>query len=109
MNSQGTWIIPAKVTHLPDGSTLLKPCPAILRSTASQTTVLTGVHRKTLAALADCGLIRRERPSPNQSFYYPADVEALLRQTREDPDFWNEVRTKAYLRGECLKSSTPRI
>lgn len=102
------WIIPAAAVQLPDGSTLIKPGKAVQRATVSRTVKLTGVQSRTLAALADCGLIRRERPSPRQAFYYPAEVEDLLRRTSEDPDFWNQVRTKAFLAGSNLRNSNPR-
>lgn len=107
-HKQITWIIPAITVQLPDGSTLVKPGKAIQRANSSRTSAITGVHRKTLTALADCGLIRRERPSPGQVFYYPADVEALLRQTSEDPDFWTTVRTRAFLTGKDLRNAKPK-
>ncbi|MEO5715042.1 MAG: hypothetical protein ABIT37_16305 [Luteolibacter sp.] len=103
-----TWIIPPITVLLPDGSTLVKPGKAIQRATGSRTSKLTGVHRQTLTALADCGLITRERPSPGQVFYYPGEVEDLLKKTRDDPSFWNEVRTKAFLNGTDLKKSHPK-
>ncbi len=103
-----TWIIPATAHHLPDGSTLIKPGKAIQRATAARTSKITGVHRLTLAALAECGLIDRERPSPGQSFFYPGQVEELLRKTREDPAFWNSVRIKAFLNGTDLRRSRPK-
>lgn len=102
------WIIPSIAVKLPDGSTLVKPGKAVQRATGSRVSSITGVQRKTLSALADCGLIRRERPSPGQVFYYPGEVEDLLRQTAEDPEFWNQVRTQAFLTGSTLKNSTPR-
>ena len=102
------WVIPATVVQLPDGSTLVKPGKAIQRATGTRTSRITGVHPKTLSALADCGLIRRERPSPGQTFYYPGEVEDLLSKTSADPDFWNQVRTKAFLTGSNLRNSTPR-
>lgn len=102
-----TWVIPAAVVQLPDGSTLVKPGKAVQRANVARTVKLTGVSAKTLTALADCGLIRRERPSPRQSFYYPGEVEALLAKTAEDPAFWNEVRTKAFLSGTSLLNAKP--
>lgn len=107
LDPESRWIIPANVVHLPDGSTLVKPGKAVLRATGSRTAALTGVHKKTLAALADCGLITRERPSPGKCFFYPGEVEALLKKTGADPDYWNEVRTRAYLTGKNLAESKP--
>ena len=106
--NEPTWVIPATAIQLPDGSTLVKPGKAIQRATAARTSKITAVHRLTLAALADCGLITRERPSPGQSFLYPGEVEALLQRTREEPSFWNSVRTKAFLNGEDLTQSRPK-
>ena len=104
---QTTWVIPATAVQLPDGSTLVKPGKAIQRANVARTVKITGVSAKTLTALADCGLIRRERPGPRQSFYYPGEVEALLAKTAEDPAFWNEVRTKAFLSGTSLLNAKP--
>jgi hypothetical protein len=103
-----TWIIPATTVQLPDGSTLVKPGKAILRATGTRTSRATGVHPKTLSALADCGLIRRDRPSPGQSFFYPGEVEDLLRQTAEDPAFWTSLKTRAFLTGKDLRNSKPK-
>lgn len=103
-----TWIIPAITVQLPDGSTLIKPGKAVQRAPVARAAKLTGVHPKTLAALADCGLLRRDRPSPRQSFYYPCEIEALLLRTSTDPDFWDRVRTRAFLRGKDLRNSKTR-
>jgi hypothetical protein len=102
-----TWFIPAKVIQLADGSCLVKPGKAIQRAKAAQCAKLTGVHRKTIAALADCGLIRRSSPSPSGAFYYPAEIEDLIARTEEDPAFWTTIRTRAYLTGSKLKHSKP--
>lgn len=103
----GIWFTPTQVLRLPGGETLLRPGKPVLRAKASETARMTGVHRKVLAALADCGLIRRAMPSPGNAHYYPAEVAELIRRTEEDPDFWNTVRTRAYLRGERLQDSKP--
>jgi hypothetical protein len=101
------WFIPSRIVQLADGSTLIKPGKAVQRARVSDVVRWTGVHRKTLSALADCGLIRRCYPSPNMPHYYPGEVEELLRRTEDDPEFWNEVRTKAFLRGQRLKDAKP--
>lgn len=106
--NEPTWVIPATAIQLPDGSTLVKPGKAIQRATAARTSKITGVHRLTLAALADCGLITRERPSPGQSFFYPGEVEQLLAKTASDPSFWDSVRTQAFLTGKDLRNSKPK-
>lgn len=108
MTTEPTWIIPATTVQLPDGSTLVKPGKAVQRATVARTAKITGVHPKTLSALADCGLIRRDRPSPRQSFYYPGEVESLLARTSDDPSFWDTVRTRAFLTGKDLRNSKPR-
>lgn len=99
------WFIPAHTVKLPDGSTLVKPGKAFRRASLTATTRLTGVPRRTLNALAECGLLTREKPSPFLSNFYPGEVEELLRKTAIDPNFWNEVRTKAFLTGADLKSA----
>lgn len=105
---QSTWVIPATAVQLPDGSTLIKPGKAVQRATASATSKITGVPQWTLHALADCGLLTREEPSPKRSMFYPGQVEALLKRTAEEPGFWNEVRRKAFLKGESLQKSERR-
>ena len=101
------FFIPPLVMKLADGSTLVKPGKAVQRARVADVVRWTGVHRKTLAALAECGLIRRAYPSPGMPHYYPAEVEALIRRTEDEPNFWNAVRTQAYLKGETLKESKP--
>ena len=105
---QSSWFIPAATVKLPDGSTLVKPGKAIQRASLTATVKLTGVPRRILNALAECGLITREKPSPLTSWFYPGEVHDLLRRTAEDPTFWNEVRTKAYLKGSSLKNAQPK-
>ena len=102
------WFIPTRVVQLADGSTLIKPGRAIQRAKVADVERWTGVHRRTLSALADCGLIRRALPSPNAPQYYPAEVEEFIRRTETDPGFWDAVRTKAFLSGRNLKNSRPR-
>jgi hypothetical protein len=105
MNQESAWYIPTTTVRLADGSTLIRPGKAVKRARGSLVTKWTGVPRKTLAALAECGLIRRANPSPGAAYYYPAEVEALVARTESDPDFWNEVRTRAYLTGERLREA----
>jgi hypothetical protein len=99
------WFIPAITVKLLDGSTLVKPGKAIQRATTTTTAKMTGIHRHVLNALADCGLIRRAQPSPGHCYFYPGEVEALIKRTEADPNFWNEVRRQAYLKGSSLKTS----
>lgn len=105
MNPDGNWIIPAKTIQLPDGSVLVKPGTPVQRVKAAQAEKITGVSRKVLARLAECGMIRRASPSPSGAMYYPAEIEAFIARTEADPDFWTSVRTKAYLTGKNLKES----
>ncbi len=100
-----TWYIPASIMQLADGTTMVKPGRAILRARAARTAALTGVSRHVLHNLAECGYIRRCQPSPEGTCYYPGEVEAFIRRTEEEPGFWNQVRIRAYLRGETIKES----
>lgn len=102
------WVIPATTVQLPDGSTLVKAGKAIQRATGARTAAITGVAYKTILALAACGLIRRDQPSPGKSFFYPAEVEALLSSTAADPGFWTTVRTRAFLTGKDLRTAKPK-
>ena len=103
-----TWFIPAVAMQLPDGSTLIKPGKAIQRATTAATVKLTGVPAKTLHALAECGLLTREQPTRFKSFFYPGEVQTFLRKTAENPTFWNEVKTQAFLTGKDLRNSKPK-
>ena len=105
MTTDENWIIPAKVIRLPDGSALVKPGTPVHRVKAAQAAKITGVSRKVLASLADCGFIRRASPSPSGAMYYPGEIEAFIAKTEADPDFWNSVRTQAYLSGKNLKNA----
>jgi len=101
------WFTPNTVVRLADGSTLIRPGKAVQRAKGSLVAKWTGVHRKNLAALAECGLIRRCFPSPGAAHYYPAEVEALLARTEADPAFWNAVRRRAFITGQRLREPPP--
>lgn len=103
-----TWFIPATTVHLPDGSTLVKPGKAIQRATLKATVKMTGVPRRVLNALAECGLITRERPCLRTAFFYPGEIMDFLRKTAEDPNHWDAVKTQAYLTGKDLRNSKPK-
>lgn len=107
MSKEPGWIIPAIVAQLPDGSTLVKPGRAQRRGTAAQVEAWTGVNRKTLARLAEIGVIRRAQPSRGLYWYFPAEVEALIAATIENPDYWETIRHRAHLPGRSLRSSIP--
>jgi hypothetical protein len=104
---KATWIIPAVAVQFPDGSTLIKPGKAIQRAGVARTVKLTGIERRVLHALADVGLITRERPSEHQAFFYPGEIEHFLVKTR-DPAFWETVRKRALLSGQGLKTAKPK-
>lgn len=99
----GVWFTPVRVMTLPDGSTLLKPGKPVHRASANQTSKLTGVSPKNLRSLAEAGFIRRAMPTPGSTLYYPGEVEAFIAQTEADPNFWNRVRTAAYIRCARLR------
>lgn len=103
---QSTWFIPATITRLPDGTTVVRPGKAVQRTTLSLASKITGVHARTLRSLSECGMIRKANPSPGQTLVYPAEIEELLRKTEEDPHFWNAVRTAAFLKGKSLRTAT---
>ena len=105
----GIWYLPVRSVKMPDGTYKIFPGCPIRRGTVAEVSKATGVARKTLAALAEAGFIRRARPSPNQSFYYFTEVEEHIRKTEDDPDYWNEVRKRAYLTGTSLKNARPKI
>lgn len=105
---QPSYYIPPVSVQLPDGSTLIKPGKAILRVKPSDAEKMTGIKMKVLHALAECGLISRATPAPRVTFYYPAEIEAFIARTVEDPAFWDTVKTAAYLKGESLTTSKTR-
>ena len=104
----GIWYLPVRDVKLPDGTIKIIPGCPVRRGTVAEVSKATGVSHRTLIALAEAGFIRRARPSPNQSFYYFTEVEDHIRRTEEDPNFWNEVRRKAYLTGTSLKTARPK-
>jgi hypothetical protein len=108
MSTDGTWIIPAKTIQLPDGSTLVKPGKAVQRCKAAEAAKITGVSRKVLAALAECGLIRRAQVSPAGAMYYVGDIEEFIARTEADPAFWTAAKVKAYLTGRTIKDARPK-
>lgn len=93
----GGWYIPAHEMHLPDGSTLVKPGKAIRRGTTAQVAKWTGLDRRTLHRLADCGIITRARVAFTY-YFYPAEIEDLIRQSENDPGLWSDQWIDAYLR-----------
>ncbi len=104
---KAVYYIPASVMQLADGTTMIKPGKAILRAKAARVSAMTGLSRKVLSNLADCGYIRRCQPSPEGTCYYPSEVEEFIQKTESDPNFWNSVRLRAYLKGESIKESKP--
>lgn len=102
------WFIPSTTVRLPDGSTLVKPGKAIQRAKAERVAAIFGIDVRVLSRLADCGLIRRATLTPRVVFYYPGEIEELIKKTEEDPGFWNDVRLKAYLTGDGIRASKPR-
>lgn len=104
---EAVWFTPTRVMELPDGSILIKRGKPIQRANARTTSRMTGVSLRTLRILADVGYIRCARPAPGSVFYYPAEVEAFIRQTEDDPAFWSKVRRDAYLQCARLRRGDP--
>lgn len=73
--------------------------PEMASVTAGSAATLTGVSLKNLRVLAEAGFIRVARPTPGTTFFYPQEIEAFIRKTETDPDFWNQVRKATYLKG----------
>lgn len=92
----GTWITRCQVFALADGSYLLKPKKPVLRASARDTAKATGISAKTLARLAEAGFVRCCRPTERLPMYYPAEVEAFIRVTERDPDYWTPERRRQY-------------
>lgn len=101
----GAWIIPAKVLKLPDGSFRIIPGRPVHRVAVADAVRITGIAAKVLNRLADCGFLRRARPSPGKSYFYPAEVEAFVRRTEEDPEFWSRVRRHCYMSGADVRTA----
>lgn len=93
----GHWYIPWLELKLADGTILLKPQKPLRRGTANQVSKWTGIPKKCLRRLAQSGFITEARPTINTLFYYPAQIESFIRQTEQDPDFWNAKRRREYL------------
>lgn len=99
----GVWITRCQVFALADGSFLLKPKRPVLRAGAKDTSKLTGLSSKTLARLAEAGFIRCCWPTARMPMYYPAEVEAFIRETEKDPDYWTSERRRQYGLGRLRK------
>lgn len=104
----GAWIIPARVLRLGDGSYRIIPGRPVHRVDIAECVRITGLAAKVLNRLADCGFIRRARPSPGKSYFYPAEVETFIRATESDPDYWTRVRRHAYMTGQTLRDADPQ-
>lgn len=102
----GVWHIPHVKVRLPDGSTLLRPQKAVLWMKIADCSAATGVAPKTLNRLAECGMLTRQRHSPNQSWFMPGEVFEFLERT-QDPEFWSKARRQAYLTGRTLREARP--
>lgn len=98
------WYTPTLVMRLAGGETLLKPGKPVQRGTPEQCSKWTGISRKTLKRLSEAGFIRVANPTPWLVFYYPGEIEDLIAKTEADPDFWNDVRRKAYIEARHLRA-----
>jgi len=101
----GAWIIPAKVLKLPDGSFRIIPGRPVHRVAVAEAVRITGLAAKVLNRLADCGFLRRARPSPGKSYFYPAEVEEFVRRTEDEPEFWTRVRRHCYMTGGNVRDA----
>lgn len=105
-NPNTTWVIHAHVVQLADGTMMIKPQKPRMRATSKLTSRLTGLSLKTLRILSDAGFIRCARPSPGTCFYYPLEVEAFIKQTEDDPAFWDKVKKATYLKSARLRNGS---
>jgi transposase-like protein len=102
------WYTPVTVLHLADGSTLVKPGKAIQRGTAKKVARAFGVSPRTLSRLAEAGLIRQARLSPQVTLYYPGEIQKLIEETEANPDYWNDKRLREYGLARAVKRNTKR-
>lgn len=93
---QGVWFFPYREMRLADGSVLVKPLKPVLVMSARDTARFTKLSTKTLARLAESGIIRAEWPTPRMPRYFPGEVFEFLRETRENPDYWTPDRLRQY-------------
>jgi hypothetical protein len=98
------WYTPSIVLRLAGGETLVKPGKAVQRGTPEQCSKWTGINTKTLKRLAEAGFIRVAKPTPWVAFYYPAEIEEFIAKTEADPDFWSDVKRKAYIESRRLRT-----
>ncbi len=104
---EAPWYTPTLVMRLPDGSALLKPCKPIQRATGKQVAKWTGVSVATLRRLAETGFIRVAKVTKVKHLYYPGEVEEFIAKTEADPDFWDDVKVKAYLSARKMRENPP--
>jgi hypothetical protein len=93
---QGSWIISYLELKLADGTILLKPQKPIFRASSKVTAKLTHVSQRTLVRLAESGFISCLKSCPGTRLYHPAEVEAFLQRTIDEPDFWTPARRRQY-------------
>jgi excisionase family DNA binding protein len=75
-----------------DGSVLVKPGKVIHELTPAQAARHLGVHRNTIYAYIDAGVLRKvRRPSPSRILLEAEEVTAL-RQATQDPEYWTRER-----------------
>lgn len=72
-----------------DGSYLVRPGKPVGKLSLSAAAKRAGLSRTTLWRLYDCGLVAGERPSPRKILIYADSLEAHLKGTREDPEYWD--------------------
>lgn len=106
--SDAPWYAPVLRMRLADGSWILRFGTPVQRATANQTAKWTGVSKKNLSVLAEAGYIRRAQPTPFTAYYYPAEVEAFIQSTEDDPAFWTKVRRATYIKARRLRDPVDR-
>jgi predicted DNA-binding transcriptional regulator AlpA len=70
-----------------DGTYVLKPGRPRMEISAAEVAHVMGVHRNTVYAYAECGILTARRPSPSRMVFSTQEVEEVMRKTL-DPEFW---------------------
>jgi len=88
---------PANKQRLPDGRWVVTPGEPHMRVRTDVAVRITGIPSKTLHRLADAGVIRRAMLTPNIVFWWPGEIEEVIRRCAEDDDYARKV---------CFRSDT---
>lgn len=100
--------IPTRLELQPDGSYKATEWQARAYGSIHDISKKTGIPRRALMRLTKCGLLTLISPTPFLQYLYYDEIEKFLQKIEANPRYWDEVKTRAYLRGEKLQNASIR-